>query len=561
LTSVRNAVALPGPTPQTTFVVFDYGPTWKDAELTVFCTLVDAGCKAPPVTNVVTASMAGGDTGSVGALLEAPMYNMPLDCFAVVTTEKLELCVPIEATTGTVEPGHVNMVGSVGGAAYYKSDVSSDDPATWSDQPITGDAAWTSLSGSMMTVSVTTGQLFYVEDIAEWLDQEPGQTFPDGWTSNPSWTGDPMFPGPFATDNDALVAWTPGGGPLKGTRNFWETGAAWDLEILDAEAIWADVDMNRIVYASVLPNGDIEIRLIQDVWSDAGQGARLTTTLYTVPLTPAEARTPGTTQTVKSVSLSGQFLVFMTEDSNGLKTIYLAGEIEGDITVPVPITGPFSGNPEIALDVRGPILVAAQSGGGTTGVLSIANLEDSAAIEAPPPNGGSPGLFGGSGGSGGNGGFEDVEWMQAIDGVSLDQISVSSSGLTSASLTAFVQRVVTWLEESPDLSWLDMVPGVSVYPADPKSYENKRATETRASKCCIGFAWLSRSSIAFAIEGVLNALVPPGGIGIGVNIRFGPIYLDPVPVPYPEYLVCECSRDNTFALCECEYCVGGVCTG
>ncbi len=444
---------------------------------------------------------------------------MPLDCFVVVTTDKVELCVPVEARTGTVEPDQVNMVGSIGGSAYYKSDVSSDDPATWSDQPITGDAAWTSLSGSRMTVSLTTGELYYVEDIAEWLDQEPSQTFPDGWTSCPTWADDPMFPGPFDTDGNTLVAWssTPGGGPLKATGNFTETDAAWDLEIPDAAAIWAAVDMNRIVYASALPSGDIEIRLIQDVWSDAGQGARVTTTLYTVPETPLEDPS-GTTQTVKSVSLSGQFLTFMTEDSNGLKTIYLpaiwynlrlwpfiypAGQIDGDVT-PIPIPYPFTGTPDIALDVRGPILVAVKSGGGTSDVLSIVDIAGSGVVDAPLPNGGSPGVFGGSGGNGGLGGTNDVEWVPPIDGVSLDQISVSSSALTSASVEAFVQRMTTWLvEESTDLSWL---PGVNRSPTD--GGEN-RATETRASS---GFLWMARTDIPLIIEVILNELrhlLPP----------------------------------------------------
>ncbi len=63
LFSVRNPVALPGPTPPTTFVVFDYGPAAKDEELTVFCTLSNAGCKADPVSNLVTASMSAGQTG------------------------------------------------------------------------------------------------------------------------------------------------------------------------------------------------------------------------------------------------------------------------------------------------------------------------------------------------------------------------------------------------------------------------------------------------------------------------------------------------------------------
>jgi len=64
LLSVRNPVALPGPTPPSTVVVFNYGPAAKDEELTVFCTLSNAGCRADPLTNVATASMSAGDTGA-----------------------------------------------------------------------------------------------------------------------------------------------------------------------------------------------------------------------------------------------------------------------------------------------------------------------------------------------------------------------------------------------------------------------------------------------------------------------------------------------------------------
>ena len=64
LFSVRNPVALPGPTPPTTFVVFNYGPGAKDEELTVFCTLSNAGCEADPLSNVVTFSTSAGQTGT-----------------------------------------------------------------------------------------------------------------------------------------------------------------------------------------------------------------------------------------------------------------------------------------------------------------------------------------------------------------------------------------------------------------------------------------------------------------------------------------------------------------
>lgn len=373
---------------------------------------------------------------------------MPLDCFVVVTTDKVELCVPVEARTGAVDPDEVSMVGSSSGNAHHKSVISSEDPSLWSPI-IASDAVWTSLTSSRMTISTSTGGLYYVNNVSEWLDQQPSQTFPDGWTVS-AYTGDSMLPGPFDTDGDALIAWSaiPGGGPLKATHNFTQSDAVWDLEIFDAAAIAAAIDMNRIVYASVLPSGgDIEIRLISDVWGPgSGAGARsiggereivdfggereiVASTLCTVPIIPPDAP-PGTTQTIKSVSLSGQFLVFTTEDSNAKREIYQIDLIKVDIVLPSPIPYPFTDNPAIALGVRGPVAVAVTSEDGTGDLLAWTEL--------------------------GRGHVEDQifsndrdSWCpvlddagpvcsEPMDGVALDQISVSSRALTTAGVEACV---------------------------------------------------------------------------------------------------------------------------
>ena len=61
--------------------------------------------------------------------MSTPGFDVPLDCFVVVTTDKVELCVPVEARTGAVDPDEVSMVGSSSGNAHHKSVISSEDPS------------------------------------------------------------------------------------------------------------------------------------------------------------------------------------------------------------------------------------------------------------------------------------------------------------------------------------------------------------------------------------------------------------------------------------------------